>query len=185
MSKPIIVDCRGHLLGRLASILAKQLLNGQAIVAVRTEEINISGSHFRNKLKFFDKLRKHHNTNPKRGPFHFRAPSRILYHTVRGMIPHKTFRGKQALQRLKVFEGIPAPFDKKKRMVIPEAMRVIRLKQGRDFANLGELASQTGWKHADLIKRLEDNRKVRANAWYQKRKATNVLRNKAATEVDA
>ena len=200
MSSPVIIDCRGHLLGRLSSIVAKQLLNGQQIVCVRTEEINISGSRtsrgaryccravllprqrlrlcfvglacavrgvlrrgvaasvlswplsallrvchsprqlfarkplcciasrlltcncvctwlgtrvlwlwrrllladFRNKLKFFEKLRKHHNTNPKRGPFHFRAPSRILYHTVRGMIPHKTARGKAALARLKV-----------------------------------------------------------------------------------
>lgn len=40
----IVVDCRGHLLGRLASKVAKELLNGQKIVAVRTEEIVISGS---------------------------------------------------------------------------------------------------------------------------------------------
>ena len=45
----VVIDCRGHLLGRLASVLAKELLNGQRIVAVRCEEINISGSHFRNK----------------------------------------------------------------------------------------------------------------------------------------
>jgi large subunit ribosomal protein L13Ae len=40
----VLIDCRGHLLGRLASIIAKELLNGQHIVCVRTEEINISGS---------------------------------------------------------------------------------------------------------------------------------------------
>lgn len=44
MLNPVIIDCRGHLLGRLSSIIAKQLLNGQPIVCVRTEEINISGS---------------------------------------------------------------------------------------------------------------------------------------------
>jgi hypothetical protein len=32
------------------------------------------------------------------------------------MIPHKTTRGSTALERMKVFEGIPAPFDKMKRM---------------------------------------------------------------------
>ena len=42
------------------------------------------------------------NTNPKRGPFHYRSPARIFWRTVRGMIPHKTFRGKQALARLQV-----------------------------------------------------------------------------------
>jgi len=37
------------LLGRLASIVAKQILNGQRVVVVRAEEMNISGSFFRAK----------------------------------------------------------------------------------------------------------------------------------------
>lgn len=41
-----------------------------------------------------------------------RAPSRILWRTVRGMIPHKTPRGAAALERLKAFEGVPYPYDK-------------------------------------------------------------------------
>ena len=49
-STPIVIDGKGHLLGRLASIVAKQILNGQKIVVVRCEEINISGSFFRNKV---------------------------------------------------------------------------------------------------------------------------------------
>eukprot|EP00404_Azadinium_spinosum_P007359 CAMPEP_0180455338 /NCGR_PEP_ID=MMETSP1036_2-20121128/20743_1 /TAXON_ID=632150 /ORGANISM="Azadinium spinosum, Strain 3D9" /LENGTH=63 /DNA_ID=CAMNT_0022461887 /DNA_START=63 /DNA_END=251 /DNA_ORIENTATION=+ len=57
----IVVDCRGHLLGRLASTLAKELLNGQQVVCVRTEDINISGSLYRNKLKYANFRRKHMN----------------------------------------------------------------------------------------------------------------------------
>ena len=49
-STPIIIDGKGHLLGRLASIISKQILSGQKIVVVRCEEINISGSFFRNKV---------------------------------------------------------------------------------------------------------------------------------------
>ena len=45
----ILIDGRGHLLGRLASIVAKCVLQGQRIVVVRCEEINISGSFYRNK----------------------------------------------------------------------------------------------------------------------------------------
>ena len=45
----IVIDGKGHLLGRLASIVAKQLLNGQKIVVVRTEALNISGEFFRSK----------------------------------------------------------------------------------------------------------------------------------------
>jgi large subunit ribosomal protein L13Ae len=33
------------------------------------------------------------------------------------MLPHKTPRGAIALGKLKVFEGIPAPYDTKKRQV--------------------------------------------------------------------
>ena len=40
----VVVDGKGHLLGRLASIVAKQLLLGKKIAIVRTEEILISGS---------------------------------------------------------------------------------------------------------------------------------------------
>lgn len=117
-------------------------------------------------VKYLKYLKLRCNVNPKRGPFHFRAPSRIFFHTVRGMVPHKTKRGMEALNRLKVwtigvspfplgldgsswnhlkmiiffsffpsflqvFEGIPPPYNKQKRMVVPAALRVLRLKPGR------------------------------------------------------
>jgi len=41
---------------------------------------------------------------------------------VTGMLPHKTERGKAALKRLKAFEGCPPPYDRRKRMVVPNAM---------------------------------------------------------------
>ena len=47
------------------------------------------------------------------------------------MLPHKLYRGKQAMDRLKVFEGIPPPYDKDKRMVVPSALKVLRLKARR------------------------------------------------------
>ena len=44
-----MIDGKGHLLGRLAATVAKQLLNGQKIVVVRCEGLNISGEFFRAK----------------------------------------------------------------------------------------------------------------------------------------
>lgn len=52
------------------------------------------------------------------------------------MIPHKTPRGATALERLKLFEGVPPPYDHKKRMVVPEALRVLRLKPGRKYCTV-------------------------------------------------
>ena len=57
-STPFIVDGKGHLLGRLASIVAKQILLGQKVVVVRSELINVSGSFFRNKVCY-----RTHETN--------------------------------------------------------------------------------------------------------------------------
>lgn len=39
-----VIDGRDHLLGRLASIVAKELLAGQKIVIVRCDEMVVSGS---------------------------------------------------------------------------------------------------------------------------------------------
>ena len=46
--KAVVIDGRGHMMGRLASIIAKLLLNGQKVVVVRCDEINISGKKFIN-----------------------------------------------------------------------------------------------------------------------------------------
>ncbi len=102
LSAPVIVDCRGHLLGRLASIVAKELLSGQYVILVRCEEINISGSFIRNKLLFMSYLRKKMNTNPSKGPYHFRSPARMVWRTIRAMMQHKIARCQAALERLKV-----------------------------------------------------------------------------------
>ena len=144
--KEIIIDGRGHLLGRLASIVAKELLRGQKVVVVRCEAMNISGSLFRNKITYHEFLNKANNTNPRRNFKHYKSPSRMFWRSLRGMLPHKEARGKAALDRLKVFEGIPFPYDHKKRMVVPEALKVLRMKSHRNSCVLGDLASQNGWK---------------------------------------
>ncbi len=48
--KEIVIDGKGHLMGRLASIVAKELLSGQRIIVVRCEKLVLSGSLFRRKL---------------------------------------------------------------------------------------------------------------------------------------
>ena len=82
-------------------------------------------------VKYLEFLRKRCNINPNRGAFHFRAPGKIFWRTVRGMVPHKTKRGKESLDNLKCYEGIPAPYDKMKRVVVPSALKVIKLKPRR------------------------------------------------------
>jgi len=179
----IVIDCRGHLLGRLASVLAKELLNGQRVVCVRTEDINISGSLFRNKLKFAEFRRKKMCSNPKHGPLHYRAPAKILWRTIRGMVPHKTPRGAAALDRLKAYEGMPHPYDRKKRMVLPSCLKVLRIRPERKFCKLGDLSNDNGWPHAKLVERLESKRKVKSSAYHAKKKSSKIALQKAMSSV--
>jgi len=60
---------------------------------------------------------------------------------MRRMVPHKTKRGAAALERLKVYEGVPPPFDKKKRLVVPDALKVLRLQHGHKYCKLGDLSA--------------------------------------------
>lgn len=115
----------------------------------------------------------------------------MFWRTVRGMIPHKTPRGAAALERLKTFEGVPPPYDHKKRMVVPQALRVLRLKPGRKYCTVGRLGHEFGWKYQDVVKRcvfgaarvcfvsilantfpcrLEERRKVKGAAYYERKK---------------
>uniref|UniRef100_A0A7S0RPU1 60S ribosomal protein L13a n=1 Tax=Chlamydomonas leiostraca TaxID=1034604 RepID=A0A7S0RPU1_9CHLO len=182
MPKAVVIDARAHMLGRLASIVAKQILSGHHVVVVRAEEISVSGGLVRQKMKYERFLRKRMNTNPVRGPFHFRAPSRIFWRTVRGMVPHKTKRGDAALERLKVFEGVPAPYDRVKRMVVPDALQVLRLQHGHRFCKLGDLATSVGWKHQETVKELEAKRKAKSLKFYETKKRLLALRAKAVAQ---
>lgn len=182
--KEIIVDGRGHLLGRLASIVAKQILSGQRVVVVRCELLNRSGSLFRNKLKFAEFLNKGNNTNPRRGQFHFRTPSRIFWRTVRGMLPHKSAKGAAALGRLKVFDGIPFPYDHKRRMVVPEALKILRLRAERKFTVLGDLAKLIGWTRKDVVEKLETKRKEKSQRYFELKQKKNEARLKSKGSKD-
>merc|ERR1719310_1252962 len=177
--KVVVVDCRNHMMGRLASIVAKEIMNGQKVVLVRAEEIVISGSLFRNKLRMSHDLKKRTLTNPTKGPHHYRTPARMVWRVIRGMMAHKTKRGAAALERLTVFEGIPHPFDKMKRQVMPAALASIKVRPGRKTCRLGDLAESIGWKHNELLQRLEAKRKTKCEAYFQTKKELAKLKSKA------
>uniref|UniRef100_A0A1D1XGR1 60S ribosomal protein L13a n=1 Tax=Anthurium amnicola TaxID=1678845 RepID=A0A1D1XGR1_9ARAE len=178
--KEIVIDGKGHLLGRLAAIVAKSVLQGRKVVVVRCEQMIMSGNFFRAKLKYLSFLRKRCNVNPARGPFHHRAPREIFWRTVRGMLPHYTARGARASHRLFCYEGIPAPYDMRKRVVVPRALRVLCLKPGQKFCHVGRLSHEVGWKYKHVIRALETKRKVKAVMHIRKKNKLRVMTREAA-----
>jgi large subunit ribosomal protein L13 len=101
-----VVDVSGLVLGRAASVIAHRLLRGESIVVVNAEKSVVTGSRER-VLSFYTANRA--RGSKRSGPHYPRYPDRIFRRTVRGMLPHLKTRGKEALDRLEVFIGVPPP----------------------------------------------------------------------------
>ena len=135
----IIIDAKGLILGRMASIIAKRLLQGESIIVLNAEKAAISGKRLQivKEAKTFLEV-----GHPRKGPYHPRRPDRIVRRTIRGMLPRKKPKGKQAYKRLKVYLGAPKEFDGKEIQTILEASAE-KLKS--PYITVGELAKEIGW----------------------------------------
>ena len=84
----------------------------------------------------------------------------------------------------KTYEGIPEPYDKKKRVVVPDALKVLRMRADRNFTLLGALAKEVGWGYTELVQKLETQRKIKEQAFYAEKKAKIALKGKALAAAD-
>jgi large subunit ribosomal protein L13 len=137
-NKAIIVDAKGLILGRLASNIAKLLLQGETVIILNAEKAAISGKkqHIVQDAKTFLEV-----GHPRKGPLHPRRPDRIVSRTVRGMLPRRKPKGIEAYKRLRVYLGAPLEFENKNVQTIPEAS-TDKLKS--PYITVGELAKEIG-----------------------------------------
>jgi large subunit ribosomal protein L13 len=133
------VNAEGQIVGRMCSKVAKLLLNGEEVIILNSEKAVFSG---KKKSKIAEAHKFLEVGAPMRGPFHYRRPDRYLRKTVRGMVPFKQPKGKNAYKRLKVFMGVPLEF-KDQKMITFEDAQSSDLK-GPHFT-LGEMAKEIGW----------------------------------------
>ena len=165
--KEILIDAKGHLMGRLASVVAKLILQGRRVVIVRSEKLVLSGSLYNRRVEYLEFKNRNSNTNPRHGgAIHWKSPSMLFFKAVRGMTPHKTKKGAACLQKLKVFEGCPYPYSHKKKQNVPRALKVVRLKNGRKNCLLGDLCTSIGWNKAGVVEKLEKKRIERGSAYF-------------------
>ena len=136
-----IIDGEGLILGRLASSVAKKLLNEKdtEIVIVNAERVVISGSKER---IFKDYKEKKDRGSREKGPFYPKMPDRIVKRTIRGMLPYKQAKGREALSRVKVYLGIPSEYGTVVRKKVEDA-GAERL--SRKYVTIGEVSEKLGW----------------------------------------
>lgn len=134
-----VINAEGLILGRMASVIAKLLLKGEKILVVNAEKAVISG---KKKIKVAEAKEFLEVGYPEKGPFHYKRPDRILRRTVRGMLPYKQPKGKQAYKRLKVFIGIPDELKNREMETIKEAQAE---KLTCPYFTIGDFAKEIGW----------------------------------------
>jgi large subunit ribosomal protein L13 len=137
-----VVNGEDLLLGRMASVVAKRALDGEAIAIVNAEKAVISGSRAR-VLALYE--RKRSRGSKEGGPFFPRRPDHIVKRTIRGMLPYKRQRGAEALKRVRVYVGMPQEFAGQEMEVLEEA-HVDRLNGGR-VVTLGSVSTFLGAKY--------------------------------------
>ncbi len=140
---PVLINADGLILGRMASKVAKRLLNGEEVIIVNAEKAIISG---KKKNKVAEAKEFLEVGAPDRGPFHYRRPDKMVRKTVRGMLPFKQPKGKTAFRKLKVFMGVPRDLKDLQTTTLDEA-KAIKLKG--PHLTLAELAREIGWNQGD------------------------------------
>ena len=114
----MIIDANNLILGRLGTYAAKKALLGEKVDIVNCESCVVTGDKY-------DIFRKYdrflHMGTPAKGPFTRKMPDRFVKRAIRGMLPYKKGRGRDAFKNIKCYIGFPDSLKDKKIDTIGEA----------------------------------------------------------------
>ncbi|MBS3124612.1 50S ribosomal protein L13 [Candidatus Woesearchaeota archaeon] len=138
-----ILNGENIILGRLAAEAAKQALMGEEVIIVNCEKVVISGR--KSLILAREKRRRERKGYPLKSHVIPRLPERSVRRSIRGMLPWKSIRGKEAFARVKCFRSIPAEYADKKIILMPQnsLSKLPNLK----YISLSEICHHLGGKH--------------------------------------
>ncbi len=136
-----VIDATDLIMGRFANQVAKLALSGEKVAVVNCEKAIITGS----KKTIFAKY-EHLRAmgGPFHGPFFPRMADRFIRRIVRGMLPWKTNRGREAFKRVMCYIGLPDKLANENIETIPAA-NYSKLKTSK-YIRIKELSVRLGAK---------------------------------------
>ena len=114
-----IYNGEGLILGRLATVVAKDLLLGEEVNVINCEKIVISGDKFN--TFGVEKQKRERGGYPLKSQKYSRLPSFFVKRMIRGMLPWKESRGKVCYHNLKCYIGTPAELAGQKALTLEKA----------------------------------------------------------------
>ncbi|MEE6210489.1 50S ribosomal protein L13 [Salarchaeum sp. III] len=97
----IVVDAGDCIVGRVASNVAELALEGESVAVVNAEKAVITG----NKEATFATYNKRAELGSDSGPYYPKRPDGIFKRAVRGMLPYKQDRGREAFENVRIYVG--------------------------------------------------------------------------------
>jgi len=135
----LVVDARDCILGRVSSEVAQRAMDGERIAVVNAEQAIITGDE----EDVLSVYRKRVEVGSDQGPYYPRRPDRLFKRAIRGMIPYKTPRGREAFENVRTYVGNPYADDEDREAEILEGTSLDRLSNIK-FVTLGEISDQIG-----------------------------------------
>ncbi len=135
----VVIDARNCILGRVASQISERALEGERIAVVNAEKAVITGSE----EDVMSVYRARAEVGSDRGPHYPQRPDRLFKRSVRGMLPYKTTRGREAFENVRIYMGNPYEGDDDVEAEILEGTSLDRLSNIK-FVSLGEVSENLG-----------------------------------------
>jgi large subunit ribosomal protein L13 len=133
----LVIDGKNAILGRMATQVAKKLLQGEEVSIINAEKIIITGDPASIKKKYHF---RRSIGSPHHGPFFPKQSNLIVRRAIRGMLPYKTNKGRAAFKRLRIYTSVPEELKNKKAENI--AVKEIRT----NYITIAELSKAIGGK---------------------------------------
>ncbi len=136
----IIVDGTNMVLGRIASQIAKKLMEGEEVHLINADKIVVSGSPAIIVGDYMQKRRLQQKATPEYSPKWPKVPDLMVRRVIRGMLPFKKAKGKAAFKKLRVYAGNPN---------LKGEMKVFDVAKNKGFARsvtIGDMCRQLGAK---------------------------------------
>jgi large subunit ribosomal protein L13 len=136
----MIIDAKDAVLGRLCTYAAKQALLGNNVDVVNCEQAVVSGKR---QQILHNYKRRIDRRAPTKGPYLYRKPDFFVKRAIRGMLPFKRARGREAFKNIKCHIGVPEGLRNEKASIIG-GIHADKLKIA-DYLKVKEVCRQIGW----------------------------------------
>jgi large subunit ribosomal protein L13 len=116
----MIVDVKGLVAGRVATKVAKAIINGEQVTVLNAQEAVVVGNTESIMEKYKRRVDAAVKSNPNFGPKYSRVPDRLFRRMVRNMLPTNKTAKDRIIKRLDVYNEVPKEFAKEKAITFEE-----------------------------------------------------------------